>query len=205
VPVVLAGGAFVLAWSMFDIDLRIPGGSLLLPMAVAAGSALFLLQLRASGWRPPATPAIIVGTLTIAYAAVALFGFPALERVRPTPAVGRWISRHQPPTAKVGLFQIDEWVASLRFYSDRQVEPLAGIQDLQEFLAAPGPHSVVMLRRRYEALRLMGIPLRRVYGRDAVIGRTGVGLRHQRWGRLVVVIGPNAPWPPFSPSTDLGD
>ena len=136
-------------------------------MGVAAGSVLFLLQLRASGWRPPATPAIIVGTLAVAYAFVVLFGFPALEHVRPTSAVGRWIATHQPLDARVGLFQIEEWEASMRFYSNRQVEMLDDVSALQRFLAVPGPRSVVMLRRKHEALQTMGGPLRRVYGRAA--------------------------------------
>ena len=205
VPVILAAAAFVLAWAMFEIDLRLSPGAILFPMGVAAGSTLFLLQLRASGWRPPATPAVIVGTLAVAYAFVVLFGLPALEHVRPTSAVGRWIARHQPSDARVGLFQIEEWEASMRFYSNRQVERLDDVNALQTFLAGPGPRSVVMLRRKYEALKTMGISLRRVYGRDAVIGRTGVGLRRQRWGLLVIVIGPSEPWPRFDPATDLGD
>ena len=45
-----------------------------------------------------------------------------------------------------------------------------------------------MLRRRYRALRDMGVPLRLGYAGDAVIGRTGKGLRRQQWGRLVVAI-----------------
>jgi len=202
-PVVLVAGAYVLAWAMFDIDLRISPAAILLPVGVAAGGVAFILQVRACGWRPPATPALLIATLVVVYASVVVFGLPVLERVRPTPSIGRWISRHQPPSAKVGLFELGEWEASLRFYSDRDVEPLNDAAELQRFLARPGRGSVVMLRHRYDALRKMGVPLRRVYGRDAVIGRTGVGLRHQLWGRVVVAIGPAEPWPVFNPATDL--
>lgn len=205
VPVVLLAGAFALAWGMFDIELRLSPVAILLPMGLAAGSAIFILQLRASGWRPPPSPVVLVSTLMLAYASVIVFGLPVLERVRPTRAVGRWISTHQPPGATVGLFQLEEWEASVRFYSGRRVEKLQDIAALQEFLAGPGPRSVVLLRRRYDALRTMGVPFVRAYGRDAVIGRTGKGLRRQRWGRLIIAVRTTDPSPVFDPVTDIAD
>src|SRR5689334_3460866 len=101
-----------------------------------------------------------------------VFGFPVLEHVRPTPILGRWIAAHQPPSTKIGLFQAEEWEASLRFYSDRHVERLDDANALRAFLSGSGPRAVVMLRRRFRALRAMGVPPRLGYAGDAVIGRT---------------------------------
>ncbi len=185
-PFALIGGALVLGATMFDLDLQLSPNAIVMPPAVIAGALMLLWRLRRSGWRTPGFPVALVATLLVGYASVVLFGFPVLEHVRPTPAVGRWISARQPASAPVGLFQLTEWEASLRFYSDRKIEVLEDADALRRFLAEPGPRSVVMLRRHFRALRAMGAPLRFGFASDAVVGRSGKGLRRQLWGRLVV-------------------
>jgi hypothetical protein len=53
---------------------------------------------------------------------------------------------------------------------------------------ASSPASVVVMRRRdYRVLESGGLKLRILFGRDAVVGMKGRGLRRQLWGRLVIV------------------
>jgi hypothetical protein len=90
----------------------------------------------------------------VVFSTVIVFGYPLLERMRPTPAAARWIAAHQPPSAPVGVVALRRWEASLRFYSRRPVERLETPSDLEAFLARP--RSVVMLRRHYRAFAAMG-------------------------------------------------
>jgi 4-amino-4-deoxy-L-arabinose transferase-like glycosyltransferase len=187
-PLVFFAGAVVIGASMFDLDLRISPYAIVFPIAVTAGAGVCVGRIWRSGWRSPVFPTGVIGTLLVAYASVVVFGYPVLERVRPTSAIGRWISSHQPQSTTVGAFQVDEWEESLRYYSERRLERLDDVNELRAFLSAPGPRAVVTRRRRVLALRQMGVPLKLAYGSDAVFGRTGKGLRRQLWGRLVVAI-----------------
>jgi 4-amino-4-deoxy-L-arabinose transferase-like glycosyltransferase len=187
-PIVLIAAAVVLGASMFDLDLQISPDAILFPVAVVAGAVALAWRVWRAGLRPSEFPTALAGTLAVTYACVVIFGYPVLERVRPTSVIGRWIATHQPPSTAVGAFQVDEWEASLRYYSDRRLERLDDMNALQRFLSGSGPRAVVMRRRRFRALREMGVPLRLGYATDAVVGRTGKGLRRQQWGRLVVAI-----------------
>src|SRR5262249_31116430 len=113
---------------------------------------------------------------------------------RPTPVIGRWIADRQPASTPVGVFQLGEWESSLRFYSHHRVERLDDADALHAFLAGSGPRSVVMLRRHFRALHAMGVPLRPAFATDAVVGRTGTGLRRQQWGRVVVAVRSDESW-----------
>lgn len=188
VGVLLVGAAAVLAWSMFELDLRISPWAIVLPMGLAAGGTLFVMECRREGWRPPrSSPVIVACTLLFVYGSVVVFGFPVINKGRPTPEVGAWISDHQPPELPVGTFNITQWNASLRYYSGRPVINLADETAVRTFFAS-SPGSVVVMRRRdFRVLESGGLKLRILFGRDAVIGMKGRGLRRQLWGRLVVV------------------
>ena len=187
-PIAFLAGAIVLGASMFDLNLRISPHAIVLPLAAIAGAVVCAWRVWRSGWRPPVFPTGLVGTLLVTYGSVVVFGFPVLEQVRPTPVIGRWISAHQPPSATIGTFQVEQWEASLQYYSERRMTRLGDVSEIRAFLAAPGPRAIVARRRRVLALREIGVPLKVVYGSDAVVDRTGKGLRRQVWGRLVVAV-----------------
>ncbi|HXD74182.1 MAG TPA: glycosyltransferase family 39 protein [Vicinamibacterales bacterium] len=187
-PIALIGGALVLGLTMFDLDLQLSPDAVIFPIAAVIGALAIAYRVWRAGWRTPVFPTAVVGTLLVTYAAVVAFGFPVLEHVRPTPTLGRWIAAHQPASVRVGLFEAEEWEASLRYYSGRRVERLDGVNGLRAFLAGAGPRAVVMRRRRFRALREMGVPIRLGYASDAVVGRVGKGLRRQQWGALVVAV-----------------
>jgi len=187
-PIAFLAGAIVLGTSMFDLNLRISPYAIVFPLAAIAGAVVCAWRVWRSGWRSPVFPTGLVGTLLVTYGSVVVFGFPVLEQVRPTPVIGRWISSHQPPSAAIGTVQVEEWEASLQYYSERRMTRLGDVSEIRAFLAAPGPRAIVAQRRRVLALREIGVPLKVVYGSDAVVDRTGKGLRRQVWGRLVVAV-----------------
>jgi len=188
IPVLFVSAGAVIGLSMFTLDLRVQTAAVTLPIALVVGGVAFAARLRAEGWRPPQEITSIAVTMLAVFVAVIVFGYPLLERMRPTPAAARWIAAHQPEAAPVGVFELQRWEASLRFYSGRPVERLETMAHLEAFLARPGPRSVVMLRRHYRSLVAMGVPLQVGFDRDAVVGTEGRGLRRQQWGRLMVLI-----------------
>jgi hypothetical protein len=177
----------MLSFSMFRLGLRISPWAIALPIGLLAGAAWFGAQLYELRCRPPSSLASVVCTLLVVYASVVVFAFPAVERMRPTPEIGRWIASHDESTEAVGLLDLEQWEASLRYYSGRRVIRLDDEAALRAFLAKSSTAVVVMRRRDYQALQRAGLRLRVLFGRDAVVGMSGRGLRRQLWGRLLVV------------------
>ena len=135
---------------------------------------------------PPVLP---VATLVAVYAIVVALGLPILEESRPTAPLGRWIARHSSAGTPVGIYRVDDWRASIRYYTDRAITHLEGTDDVQRFLnESPGAY-IVMLRKDYVALHASGFDIQEVAARRAIVGRTGRYFRRQIWDRLAVVTG----------------
>lgn len=178
----LAGA--ILAVTMFRIDLGLSPLALLLPAVLVAGGMTVgaRLQRRTTG----AVAAIIAGTLVAAYAVVVVEGLPVLERSRPTALLGRWIDRHSPTEAPVGVFGLDDWRGSIRFYSRRNLVVLHDASEVRAFTVRQPESFTLMLERDYRRLQGFGVPLRAHGGRRAIVGRSGKFIRKQLWGRIVV-------------------
>jgi 4-amino-4-deoxy-L-arabinose transferase-like glycosyltransferase len=184
VAMVAAGG--VVGATLFQLDLGVPWTAITLPIALVAGGGALVVQMRRSR-RVPATIRTPVVTLLALYAIVVVIGLPLLERSRPTAPVGRWIARHAGADAPLGVVGLDDWRASIRYYSRRRLAPLNTREEVQQFLAARPDAFILMRRRDYLAMRAEGLNVRAVGGRPAIVGRTGKYLRRQVWGRLTVV------------------
>ncbi len=181
---VLAVGGAVLAATMFRIDLGLAWSAIVMPIVFVVGGLTVIVRLQQGGHSASVSPLIAV--LLAAYALVVLIGFPVLERSRPTASIGRWVNRHTPPDEPIGVYGLDDWRASLRFYSRR---PLIGLQtptEVTRFLGQGGGRYVLMLRSDARGFRANGFPLRRLGGRPAIVGRSGKFIRKQVWGRIVV-------------------
>jgi 4-amino-4-deoxy-L-arabinose transferase-like glycosyltransferase len=181
----IVGGAFGTVY-LFKLELDLPAIAIALPMVLAAGGAALMTDSALDQWRVPRTAAVPVAMLLVAYAIVVAIGFPALERTRPTARVAYWLTRSTAATAPVGLYRLERWRASLRYYIGRPIQRLETSDDLLSFLSQPRPVYVVMLRREYDDLRKQGVPLSVLHQRRAVVGTTGRGLRRQRWGSVIV-------------------
>jgi hypothetical protein len=89
----------------------------------------------------------------------------------------------------VGIYRLENWRASLRYYAERPLVKLTTVEDVAAFAAAERPVFVLMIRRDYRELRQRGVRLREVFKCRAVVGtaKTRSGLRRQQWDDLIVV------------------
>jgi hypothetical protein len=110
-----------------------------------------------------------------------------VERGRPVKQVGQWLQLQSDPTDAVGLYGLDRWEPSLRYYASRRLRRLHDERDAREFLASPGRAWLVMKRQEYDLLRASGIPARIEYEVPAVVGTAGRGLRKQIWTEVIIV------------------
>ena len=110
------------------------------------------------GWRVPAGIGVLLAMLLVSYATVVAVGFPVLEQVRPTARVARQLARISAPTAPVGLYRLERWRGSLRYYLNRPIDRLETFDELSAYLSRPEPVYVVMLRRDYLELCDRHIP-----------------------------------------------
>ena len=180
----LVASGVVLAATMFRIDLGLSALAALLPAALISGGVCLGWRLRRAD--TSIVPAIIVGTLVCVYAVVVVEGFPVLERSRPTAPIGRWVARHAPPDAPVGIYGLDDWRASIRFYSRRHLLILHNEAEVRDFLVRYPDSFALMLAKDYRNFRADGLALHAVGGRRAIVGRSGKFIRKQLWGRIVV-------------------
>jgi 4-amino-4-deoxy-L-arabinose transferase-like glycosyltransferase len=181
----IVGGSFGCVY-LFDLNLELSPLAIVLPLALMTGGIALMTACAVCRWRVPRTAAIPVVMLLVVYLVTVGVGYPALEATHATPVIAKRIRSIAAPDAVVGLYQLERWRASLRYYLERPVTRLDDEAAVREFLAAGHPAYVVMRRREYDQLRAAGVPLREVMRRHAVIGTTGRGLRRQVWGYLVV-------------------
>lgn len=189
--VLLIAGMLIVAGSfggvaLAHLNLALSAWAFVLPLAIFAGGVGLLFQCERIGWRVPAGVGVLLAMLLVSYTTVVAVGYPALEQVRPTARVARQLARMTPPSAVIGLYRLERWRGSLRYYLGRPIQPLETIDEVSSFFARPEPVYVVMLRRDYLELKEHGVNVRLLTAHRAVVGTTGRGLRRQRWGFLVV-------------------
>lgn len=171
---------------LFHLNLGLSPVAALIPVALTAGSITLIVSTLRRRLAPPTSPAVPIVMLLILYGTVVLVGFPVLERTRPMAHVARALRAELNAGDQVGLYRLERWRASLRYYLMRPVERLEQPDAVDRFLTR-NPHAyIVMLQDDYENLRHAGARLRIVTARPAVVGTSGWALRRQRWSNLVV-------------------
>jgi hypothetical protein len=190
--VVLVAAGVVSAYSLFDLGLDLPLTTLVIPLSLAAGGA-FLAVTMLRKWAVSATlfGSLIVSLLVI-YTCLAVIGLPVLERTRPTAVVAEGLRPKLAANEQVGLYRLEKWRFSLRYYLERPVSRLQNEGEVKEFLNTRGGY-VLMSDEDFNRLRKDGINLRAVAERPAVTGTTGTGFRRQKWGALVVATSDDTP------------
>jgi len=186
--ILLVAGSFGSVY-LFELNLDLPVAAVLFPIVLAAGGIALLTTAARAGWRVPPTPIVPVITLLASYLLIVTFGYPALEQTRPTALVARTLRQMTPADTPVGIYRLEQWRASLRYYAERPVAKLSSPEDVVSFMSADRPVYMVMLRRDYRELRRGGLELREVFKCRAVVGtvKTGTGLRRQQWGEMIIV------------------
>jgi 4-amino-4-deoxy-L-arabinose transferase-like glycosyltransferase len=182
---VVAGG--VLWATMFRINLELSSRAVLLPCALISGGLILGWHLKRA-IRPLAW--VLIAVMVSVYGVVLIEGLPVLERSRPTAPLGRWLARHAPADAPVGVYGLDDWRGSIRFYSRRHLQILHDQSEVREFFDRYPDSYALMLARDYRRLRSAGIPLGAIGGRRAIVGRSGKYIRKQIWDRIVVTTPP---------------
>ena len=193
----IVAGTFASVY-LFELNLELPEAAILLPIVLALGGVALLSAVASAGWRVPANPLVPVLTLLSVYAIVAAVGFPTLERTRPTALIASTLRKKTSPDMPSGIYRIEQWRSSLRYYAERPLARLSTPEDLAAFAAQPRPIYVLMIRREYRTLRGRGLHLREVFRCRAVVGtiRTGLGLRRQHWDDLIIVTNAPRRFPP---------
>jgi 4-amino-4-deoxy-L-arabinose transferase-like glycosyltransferase len=187
------GIGVIAAIALTRIDLGLPLGAAMLPITLFGGGAVILIQTARRRLEPLRSLAVPVCTLLVVYATTVLIGFPAFERTRPIRFITRVLRTHATAAEPVGLYRLERWRASLRYYLGRRIERLENPDDIRRFLSSTGPAYIVMLREEYETLRDSGLALSLVSERPAVASTQGRGFRRQVWSQLAVVRAEAAP------------
>jgi len=180
----VVGGA-VAAGTLFQLDLGLTWTALALPVALITGGVALGLQMGRHHWSPQSLVSPLVALLMV-YATVVLVGFPVLEKSRPTAALGRWISRQSERGSPIGLYRVEDWRASIRYYANAPVVSLESPEELKAFLQRWPRAFIVLLDTDDRAFRESGVDIAEVAARPAIVGRKGKYLRRQIWGKLVV-------------------
>lgn len=183
----IAAGTFV-SLHLFDLNLELPRSAIALPLVLVGGGVALLTALGSAGWRTPATPLVPVITLLSTFAVVAVVGYPTLERTRPTALIARTLRQRAPGDAPAGIYKLEQWRASLRYYAQRPLAPLSTPKELLAFSVRDRPIYVFMTRREYRTLR-QELSLHEVFRCRAVVGTTRGrgGMRHQQWDDIIIV------------------
>jgi 4-amino-4-deoxy-L-arabinose transferase-like glycosyltransferase len=185
--VILAGLGITLAVNLPRLGLNIPPTAFVLPMALALGGIAVVVTMTRHGLVPPAVTRIPVTMMVIAYATIVALGLPAIEQGRPIKQVGRWIQSQSTAGDFVGLYGLDRWESSLRYYAERPLRRIASGADARAFLSEPGRGWLVMRKQEYDALLAEGKTGPIAYEVPAVVGNAGRGIRRQIWSEVVVV------------------
>jgi len=189
---VLVAASVVAAYSLFDLGLELPPSALLIPLSLALGGSVVFVKMFRNRLGSPFLFGSLLSALLVIYASIAVIGLPILERTRPTASVATGLRGKLAANEHVGLYRLDKWRFSLRYYLERPVNALETSGDVQKFLTTQRGY-VLMFDEDFEKLKKDGVKLRAVAEQPAVTGTTGKGLRRQKWGALVVAISDDTP------------
>jgi hypothetical protein len=135
---------------------------------------------------------VVLVMLLAVYSSVLAIGMPVLERARPTAAIAENLRPKLNAHDQIGLYRLEKWRFSLRYYLERPISRLQEPSDVKEFLAKKGGY-ILILDEDLARLRKDGVNLRAVSERPAVTGTIGRGLRRQKWGALIVATSDDTP------------
>jgi 4-amino-4-deoxy-L-arabinose transferase-like glycosyltransferase len=202
--VMAVGGGLIFAGTfaslaLFELNLELPETAILLPIVLTLGGVALLWAVMTAGWRVPRTPVVPVVMLLVIYGLIVMIGLPTLEHTRPTALIASRLQQRTSPDEPAGIYRLEQWRASLRYYAQRPLARLSTPEDLHGFAAQSRPIYVIMVRRDYRSLRGSGLHLREVFRCRAVVGtiRTKSGLRRQHWDDLILVTNAPRRFPPI--------
>jgi 4-amino-4-deoxy-L-arabinose transferase-like glycosyltransferase len=174
VAVSLSGGYMLIA------RLALPPIALLVPAAVGLAGAIMAAQLNVRAGRPPRMPWAVIGAMTITYAGLVLWAFPALEQRKVVPELARWVAEHATANDRVASYRLNRWNTAFRFYIGRHVAMIDAPDEARTLFSGPAPFYCTMLKPAYEEFVAQGVPLRLVYEREGMWATSGRALWRRR-------------------------
>jgi 4-amino-4-deoxy-L-arabinose transferase-like glycosyltransferase len=190
--VVLVVIGVVAAFSLFELGLEVPPATLAIPISLTAAGAVTMVAIARYRSVSPMSFGALVALLLVIYGCVVTIGFPVLERTRPTAALAQSLKPKLAQNEQVGLYRLEKWRFSLRYYLEHPVSRLQNTNDVKDFFSTRRGY-VLMLDEDFTRLQGEGVKLRSVAERPAVTGTIGKGLRRQKWGALVVATSDDTP------------
>jgi 4-amino-4-deoxy-L-arabinose transferase-like glycosyltransferase len=168
------GGYFMIA------RLDLPAIATVVPAITLVAGSVITARASVGNWRPPRVPWIALAACTVVYIGVIVWVLPALEDRKVVPDVARWVARHASADTHVGIFRLNRWTPSFRFYVDRHTDHLDDINETSAFLSATEPYYCVMLLPAFNEFAARGLPIEIVYERDGMWATSGRSLWRRR-------------------------
>jgi 4-amino-4-deoxy-L-arabinose transferase-like glycosyltransferase len=172
--------------SVFDLGVELPAAAVLIPLSLVVGGSTVFVTIVRSRAVSIRLFSVVLAMLLVIYGSIVVIGLPVLERARPTEVVAEGLRSRLSESDQVGLYRLEKWRFSLRYYLERPVTRLQHADEVHDFFTKSDRGYLLMLDEDVARLRGQGVNLRVVSERPAVTGTTGRGLRRQKWGALVV-------------------
>jgi hypothetical protein len=97
-------------------------------------SGLAMLAQIGRRWRPTVIPYVAVAGLLASYALVITIGLPAFEELKPIRRLARLVATTAGADDHIGMFRLNRWSSSWRFYVGRHSERLETDDDLRRLV-----------------------------------------------------------------------
>jgi 4-amino-4-deoxy-L-arabinose transferase-like glycosyltransferase len=182
--VVAAAGGYLLS-----ARLELPRAAFVVPGIVGLAGIVTVMGVNLQGRRPPAIPWMVFAALTVTYAGVVLWVFPALEQQKVVPDVARWVMARATSSDRIATYRLNRWNNAFRFYVARHVAMIDAPEEATSLFNGAEPFYCTMLGSAYDELVAQGAPLRIVYEREGLWATSGRALWRRRapLTRFVVV------------------
>ncbi len=173
--VIGAGGAYFMI-----ARLDLPPAAIAVPAVMLVAGAVITVRASLGKWRAPRVPWIALLACFVTYAGIIQWVLPALEEGKVVDDVARWVAANARQESRVGMYRLNRWRNSFRFYVDRHATEMDGVEEARAFFDRPGPFYCAMLGPAYDELVAQGLPLSVVYERDGMWATSGRALWRRR-------------------------
>jgi hypothetical protein len=172
---VIAG---IAVWLLLDrVPLTLSGFSVLLPIALILGGLASIARIIRARPGVPAAPLWPIATLVAGYAVVILVALPAFEEAKPIGRLAQTVAAHIGDNDAIGMFRLNRWSGSWRYYVNRHTVRLETLEDVMAFFSMPGGHYCAMPRSDFDELVGLGMRLHIIYEQEGLFTTTGRNLR----------------------------
>jgi 4-amino-4-deoxy-L-arabinose transferase-like glycosyltransferase len=168
------GGYFMIA------RLALPAAAVIVPILMLAAGAVITARASLGNWPAPRVPWVALAACTAMYAGIILWVLPTLEERKVVPDIARWVAQHSGEDTRVGVYRLNRWTNTFRFYVDRHTDHLDDVAETSAFLTKDDRFYCVMLGPAYDEFVAKGVPIEVVYEREGMWATSGRALWRRR-------------------------